>query len=131
MEKEFVLYEQALALRELGLDNPCLGFFDINQGLTLGQKPEYLASNVKVDYIFGNSNYPGKLVLAPTYSQAFRWFRKEHKMKFNIIEDSWNDWCTIKIQLKSEMELWTDISIKGYEEAELECLKKLIELVKG
>jgi hypothetical protein len=28
MNKEFIPYEQALALKELGFDEPCLGFYD-------------------------------------------------------------------------------------------------------
>ena len=30
MNKEFVTYEQALILKELGFDEPCIGFFENN-----------------------------------------------------------------------------------------------------
>jgi len=68
MEKEFVPYEQALALKELGFDEPCLGYF--KQEKVSQASWEYLESQEKVDYIFGTKK---NTILAPTFSQAFRW----------------------------------------------------------
>lgn len=33
MEKYFVTYNQSLALKELGFDEPCIGKFDTQQGV--------------------------------------------------------------------------------------------------
>jgi hypothetical protein len=63
MEKEFIPYEQALALKELGFDEPC--FFSYDYWNT-----EHLA-NSYYDYV--NYNIREKIVSAPLYQQAFRW----------------------------------------------------------
>jgi hypothetical protein len=74
-EKDFVPYEQALALKELGFDEPCMCFYN-------NRKELKVYHNVDKDWdtlehqLLGNS----KITLpntysAPTFSQAFRWFR--------------------------------------------------------
>ena len=58
------------------------------------------------------------VIAAPLYQQAFRWFREKYKSKFILSEDYY--WIVGIGQTK----------VKSYEEAELECLKKLIEIAK-
>jgi len=65
MESLFVLYEIALALKELGFDEPCLGYYDKTQTF-------HLCS-------FQNMNDKG-FVSAPLYQQAFRWFREKYDL---------------------------------------------------
>jgi hypothetical protein len=66
MEKEFVPYKQALALKELGFDEPCFGWFKNNEFTTSF-----------------NDLYPKErgerfeIIKAPTFSQAFRWLYQE------------------------------------------------------
>ena len=118
MEKEFVPYEQALALKELGFDEPCLGYYDDDFELFL------------LKYFNYNST---KAVSAPLYQQAFRWFReKYHIIGYPIFKGgktsktSWYDYI-----IYSEIDWENDNpnqQWKTYEEAELECLKKLIEI---
>ena len=79
MEKEFVTYEIALELKQLGFDEPCFGYYvdgelrGINLGMEElgGVEPYYqrfgfhTLSNHDIDN-------PNKLVVtATTYSQAF------------------------------------------------------------
>jgi hypothetical protein len=119
MEKEFIKYEQALALKELGFDEPCFARFSNDGDLLIAHTEKYIISN-GVD----RSEF---FTLAPTYSQVFRWFRKEHNLKFHIKEDVWNNWCSLKMIRHDDY-----ISIgeyKTYEEAELVCLQELIEIV--
>ena len=62
VDKEFVPYEQALALKELGFNEPCLAsYFHAGKRLHI------------TEYI----NYGEYTTLAPTFSQAFRWFREK------------------------------------------------------
>ena len=67
---------------------------------------------------------------APTYQQAFRFFREKYNLfgQVNIrtyyIYEISNDGIAIKMASQYDKLLNT------YEEAELECLKKLIELIK-
>ena len=60
MNKEFILYEQALALKELGFDEEVLKVYDINLS-----KSEL--------YNYGEVLTGDDELYAPTYSQAFRW----------------------------------------------------------
>ena len=64
--------------------------------------------------------------LAPTYSQAFRWFRDTHNCHHTIklINEKY-----VGIAYSSVVNFSID-EFNTYKEAELECLKKLIELVK-
>lgn len=106
MNKEFIPYEQALELKELGF---------------------------KKDNDFGLL-YKGDDIPSILYQQAFRWFREKYGLMgivdcflypfsytYNI-----NDSVNEKIILWSEPEN----DFETYEEAELELLKKLIEIAK-
>ena len=127
MEKEFIPYEQALELKELGFDEPCFMQYDKN-GL--------------VENVFGrfrNSYFNlADQVSTPTFSQAFRWFRKEHYIHCEISETTdWEEdnesWTFIiyKYKLGDNDAMKRSITdYKTYEEAELACLQKLIEIVK-
>ena len=123
MKKEFVPYGLALELKELGFDEPCFGYYDPNK------KFEYLNWETFKDfpYLAKNSEWQD-LYGAPTYSQAFRWFREEHALCIVIkpIDDK-------------NLELGYNLLKNGlmmgshptYEEAELACLQKLIVIVKS
>jgi hypothetical protein len=122
MNKEFIPYELALELKELGFNEPCFGYYH---------------EDMSISYtgIFGqNTNSfwlpsPNKIFTAPTYSQAFRWFREKHNLfgqvnihTYFIYNISNGDFKMVKKY---------DKLFETYEEAELACLKKLIEIVKG
>jgi hypothetical protein len=127
MNKEFIPYEEALALKELGFDEPCFGYYTDN-------KFEFFADirNCNTNSEFGF--YP----TAPTYSQAFRWFREKHNLIGNPIPLSltfpgkvthygWAICSSINV-----LDLEDDNQkFKTYEEAEFACIKKLIETVKN
>jgi hypothetical protein len=66
-------------------------------------------------------------VLKPTYSQAFRWFREKFKhLKFFVKEEDFREGL-YEYDIKDVLCV---SGFKSYEEAELSCLKKLIEIVK-
>jgi hypothetical protein len=101
MNKEFVPYEQAVALKELGFDEPCFAWF----GPT-GQFNDWDTTDT----------------IAPLYQQAFRWFREKYTLNYVIVKaESW--FYTINGCNTQE-------GFNTYEEAELACLQKLIEIVK-
>lgn len=119
MNKEFVPYEQALALKELGFDEPCFGYYGRNKKITMPK--ECINKAPKAFKTF---------CLTPTYSAAFRWFREKHDLEHEILYDLGND-LTNKVYLYSIYV--TDNrseEYKTYEEAESACLDKLIEIVK-
>jgi hypothetical protein len=93
MKKEFVPYNLALRMKQIGFDEPCLGVYPVNGGdIILCGSTDRI--RLKLKHIF-----------APTFSQAFRWFREKYG-------------------------LYSYLSPKlSYLEAELACLEKLIEIV--
>ena len=125
MEKEFVPYELAVKLKELGFDEPCLTCYD---------KLEMIASHSKNVFDYKNYNTSGYMVSRPTFSQAFRWFREKYNAVCEIIrrEDknhsTFIGWVYIDNRKIDVVSYWDS---KTYEEAELACLTKLIEIVQG
>ena len=118
MEKEFIPYEQALALKELGFNEPCLGFY-------VGKDKEvFMSSN---DF---NAPYQFRLdskitFVAPTFSQAFRWLL----VLVNKDEQFSNKW-TISYN-EDYYSLFLGGCNMGVFKTELQCLLKLIEIIKN
>lgn len=117
MEKEFCTYSQALRLKVLGFDEPCFGcYLEFDEFLN-------------IEFTKNQNSFHGQIASAPTFSQAFRWFRENHNLfgQVNIhtyfIYDISND------ELKMVNQY--DKLVKTYEEAELACLDKLIEIVES
>jgi hypothetical protein len=123
MTKEFVTYEQALALKELGFDEPCLGYY-------FGKDREVYMSNEYVMAPF-NPDLDSKIIFrAPTYSQAFRWFREKYKLvaAITVENDDFDYTIYIPWEIKEEHD---STRFTSYEEAEQACLDKLIEICKN
>jgi hypothetical protein len=120
MKKEFIPYEQALALKELGFDEPCFGYYLQNKRFISYEERRSMPKQTK------------DAISAPTFSQAFRWFREQYNLHHIVIWDS----ETNNFDAGLFGELFTpfldkDIIFTTYEEAELECLKRLIEIIKS
>jgi hypothetical protein len=122
MEKEFIPYEQALALKELGFDEPCFWWYDFEKEL---RKDRIGVNSINSKYFLN-----GNSCSAPLYQQCFRWFREKYNLKGHVEAVEYLDgtpntyhWCIFN-KYNSGYDQLT------YEEAELACLKKLIELVK-
>jgi hypothetical protein len=124
LEKEFVPYEQALALKELGFDEPCFGSWETEYA----KVPTYTHS---CSQFYKNSNHPKGKVTAPTFSQAFRFFREEWGLYPHIFSEPNQHfvWCIRWYVDKLQKDIPYESS-PTYEEAELACLRKLIEIVK-
>ena len=125
MEKEFVPYEQALELKELGFNEPCFAFYGLSRD---DYKTIRLSifQNLKTDYL-SDVHHLDVTCDAPLYQQALRFFREKYKLlSFVDIDSSYRIYCDdIKFDLDIDSRIF-----KTYEEAELECLKKLIEIAK-
>ena len=65
LEKEFVPYELALKLKQLGFDEPCFGYY--------GTSDEDSEIVLELRQTSQNGDLAKIVCLAPTYSQAFRW----------------------------------------------------------
>jgi len=120
MKNEFIPYEQALALKELGFDEPCFGNY-----YTLNGKTWKLADNIEYDLLNELYHIGSKFtIIAPLYQQAFRWFREKHGL---------NHFVELDVDCKpnyynAHVQCSLVYHADNYEEAELACIKKLIEL---
>jgi hypothetical protein len=110
MKTEFIPYEQALELKELGFDKPCFGLYHNDK--------TFYPTQCK-----SHDQFHGQVCSAPLYQQAFRWFREKYGLNYVIVKaESW--FYTINGCNTQE-------GFNTYEEAELACLNKLIEIVKN
>lgn len=116
MNKDFIPYKQALELKELGFDEPCLDCYSI-KGFLWGMR---LLKQSEIE----------NTCTAPLYQQAFRWFREKYGLFASFVEYT-NDILP---------EIYYMFTISGgdhyedfntYEEAELACIIKLIEIAKN
>jgi hypothetical protein len=128
IDKEFVPYQEALELNELGFDFKCVNYYS-----HYGNGQVHLNNFVTSSKIGVETNRD-KGILAPLYQQAFRWFRENYGLYHSIgLDDSLenNINCDYQIINHSQSISELETNFKSYEEAELECLKKLIEIVKN
>jgi hypothetical protein len=126
MEKEFIPYEQALALKELRFDEPCFTSYNNKNLVNWWVDAEWVKNSELIEVY----------TTAPTYSQAFRWFREKHDLlnDVGISAHRRNDvkkWMYSIIYLDKNTYIYSEGTYNTYEEAELECLKELIEIVKN
>jgi hypothetical protein len=126
-EKDFIPYEQALELKELGFDEPCFGYYNT----TWSKQNELLFPQYAGE--LENWNEMTHLCSAPLYQQAFRWFREKCLLE-GIVEQAddfyWYKFSVYFYGKEGKQKISNGLEFKTYEEAELECLKKLIEIVK-
>ena len=125
MEKEFVPYELAVKLKKLGFDEPCFKSYGTDGLLNENDHEMYLS--------------------APTFSQAFRWFREKYglyswvQLHNGYIDDSFYKklpitWTIMEHESGKEYyerDIDHNYLYHTHEEAELACLEKLIEIVES
>lgn len=159
MENNFVPYEIAVALKELGFDEPCFTTYD-NEGRLRNPfdypKSEY-ADNLPYiedtkEWIYNSDlNNPANFhaahnptllkffldnpfTAAPLWQQAFDFFRVEKNLYSEIISWDRTSSATWKFEIGSfettELVYISKPNIISYEEARLACLVKLIEICK-
>jgi hypothetical protein len=140
MNKEFIPYEQALAIKELGFDEECLAAYcvfgdgKVRNG-SYGQTERELFINGIGQQIEDRMDelemFAYHDVSVPTFSQAFRWFREKYDYygHIEVFEDSTFDY--VITSNTTEPKDFEDGTFETYEEAELACLKKLIEITKN
>ena len=137
MENEFVTYELALRMKQLGFDESCLAIYsNANPKTGLYTLKKYRLKLIK------QASQKDKGVKAPLYQQAFRWFREKHVL-LGFIEpaNGYEDKSLFAFYICDDEQNIVDDShsyskdnslhFKTYEEAELACLKKLIEIAEG
>ena len=132
LEKDFVPYAEAVALKELGFDELCIKYYWTDGMFTKTYESPF------------NYNKRDNTISAPLYQQAFRFLRGKYDWQHSIDPTAdqhshqlgYNYWIW---NYNTGEEHWTmpknsptgDWEYETYEEAELECLRKLIGIVKN
>lgn len=147
MTNEFIPYEQALELKELGFDELCI-YAWCNKGGWNKYKmiKEPITQILKTDGnpfggFFSGKNWNKEIIpntknsikcSAPLYQQAFRWFREKFESTIHIYQyQDTQRWDFDVYDNTPEEEDFGNPSYDTYEEAELSCLKQLINIVKN
>ena len=134
MKKEFVPYIESMNLKELGFNELCFAKYNSNNKLISIQWNKNWCENIKDNEIY-----------APTFSQVFKWFRRNHRLYSEITLDSFKEPYSLKVTIKHLNDTYEyvdkeyppysndigNIDNRKYEEAELVCLRKLIEILKN
>ena len=122
MEREFVPYELAMKLKALGFNESCFSYYSNSE----------LVFNTHTNNEMQKFRYS-----APTFSQAFRWFRDFFNIEITPVSVVQGDskWYNISYILPDKDNRY-DITnsyekYDSHEEAELACLNKLIEIVES
>jgi hypothetical protein len=121
MQKEFVPYELALRMKQLGFDEPCFGFYD-------DIDDHHPLSFIRIEAL--SEKLKSSITPAPTWHSAFKWFREIKEVEYQIT------YAGAKGRYNAFVEDYFydnngDLKEFTYEEAELACLKKLIEIVEN
>jgi hypothetical protein len=128
MNTNFIPYTEALALNELGFDEECLAYYKNNDKLIV-----YYTSKPSITQKVIFDNYNG--IKALLYQEAFKFFRNKYKLSSHCdlknISHIGNNYYFKIINFSDYISEDNILIVDGfttYEEAELEGLKKLIEL---
>jgi hypothetical protein len=141
MKDLFIPYQQALALKELGFNKPCLTYYfsdgvfndatEEDDTLYPGDPRFYSDTNSSLaKYLEDELKY--KAIAAPLYQQAFGFFREKYGYCVTIKKCTPSEYKFEIEQLFAEGDnyYFIDFVFKSHKEAELACLEKLIEIVK-
>jgi hypothetical protein len=128
MDKEFVSYEIALALKELGFNESCFGCYELSE-LRDYKKGLEVSWIMTLNTLNGYRIYDDETQMsAPLKQQVFKWFREKYKIRF-IIQSSMSDLGEYFKLIFPNGET-RSVAYPTYEEAENACIDKLIEIAK-
>ena len=124
VEKEFVPYELALRMKALDYNESCMAYYNKSK---------------KLHFDKYTTSHWSSTCLAPTWQQAFRWFREKYSTHVEIHETTdWEEdnesWSFVIFKYRlgdNDGMISSTIDYDTYEDAELECLRKLIGIVKN
>ena len=153
MEKQFVTFEIALKLKELGFNKPCLASYYTDDERNYAKDGTYdcrqkISSSIDFDpfkeefdnfYINSNETY---YVSAPLWQQVIDWFREKHNLSIDSPKlDEWNPgkWSVKLESLDKKIILEEHVGqpywriyrcFDSYEKAREQAILKAIELCK-
>lgn len=132
MTEQFIPYQGALELKELGFDEEC--FTCYSKDGRLYRSDDWACGFVSHDLIRQKTHS----CLSPLWQQAFDWFREKHEL-FSIVYYHTDSrvffehphyFRVYEPKFKGK-QISVSKEYKTYEEARQACLEKLIEIVKA
>jgi hypothetical protein len=128
MEKEFVSYEVALKLKELGFDEPCFTYYyELTSNLRT-----HLGVDINNAWTYSGNKKLG-FTLAPLYQQVFKWLRNKYGIDFSIntTYSRYNENTSKKYSgVIDNKTVFINVGFYDtYEEAELAGLQKMIKII--
>lgn len=115
MQKEFIPYEQALEIKELGFNEYFDGWYYRLDG-------KLSRSNYELEFEDAR-----ECCIAPLYQQAFRWFREKYGYTFCIGR---TNICVYHLMVQGTLLTNMIQDCTSYEQAELKCLTEFIDAAK-
>lgn len=160
MTQEFIPYEQALKMKELGFTAKCFALWShyhhwdpvlskmssvtppvlVSSKFNLNQNEHCIAYVNNSNYFVGVAesrptctqgieDIAHPVAAAPTFQQAFRWFRNNYGCN-GVVEGDRKNGFEFCIYTDTDYYIKPSNNYDTYEEAELELLNQLIEIVK-
>jgi len=139
MENLFVTYEQALALKQIGFDEPCLAYYSCSFFMDTEDSPTFkmweILSTLKENknsFIFFLKND----CTAPIKQQVFKWGREKHNLHHKIM--SHGDWDNLQYQyiisgtnIPESCHMYFFVDANSYEQAESACIDEIIKIIQN
>lgn len=127
MKKEFIPYELAINLKKLGFNEECFAYCNTTYNY------DVIKEGIKMVV---NSSLEQNEFTMILWQQAFQWFREKHNINVTIYSNAsgyiWEHHDANGGTHRRDSSETGDCEMSGmfttYEKAELECLKKLLEL---
>jgi len=114
LQKEFIPHKQSLILKKMGFNEECMSVYSEEGKLSPLQ-----------NFPVRNSNVPSYCT-APIYRQVFKWFRDKYNIHGNVAGR-----YLYEITGIGDNKALFSIEFETYEQAELNCIDKLIEIAQG
>lgn len=127
MKDQFVTYEIALALKELGFDEECLGYY-YNGNYFLGTNKSFTNSEIELENI---TKTPA--ITAPLWQQVIDWFREKYNIQIEILwQGDMDSFCYKlgKFEYGSHSFSEKNWKFTEYNECREQAILKAIELCK-
>ena len=115
MKNQFVPYDIALKLKELGFNDKCFDFYDDNKELFYHHDDDKF--------------HLGEGVKAPLYQQTFQFLRDNFNFSGNI--DCCDNLSTWNIKSsKLDKGIYSN-KIQSYNDAQIDCIQEIIKLIEN
>ena len=131
IEEEFVPYDIAMSLKELGFDEPCIGLYRYQGG-----EHEFAHVSKSGKMTFLRNSDESMRIVSPLYQQVFKWFRKNHDLFSSILVTGDCGYCyyihtdSMRDKVATSKGFDPDGINDPYDKCRDACIRELINIVK-